>query len=67
MSTLTAIGYSFGAQTVEMGWAELVHSGKAIVKANLLYIIPALLAGFALYVFISNRIMRRDDALEADA
>lgn len=59
---LTAVGYYFGAQTAEMTYADLVHQGTAMVRGNLIYIIPALLVGFVGYVMISNRIMKREGA-----
>ena len=59
VAVLTAIGYYFGATTAEMSYADLVHTGKAMIGANAWWVIPGLLMGFALYVFVSNRIMRR--------
>lgn len=64
---LTATGYFFGSQTADMSWAELVHSGKDMVKGNLIYIAPALVLGFIGYVLISNRIMKRDAKAAAAA
>jgi membrane protein DedA with SNARE-associated domain len=54
---LTAIGYSIGAHTAAMTYADLVHQGKHMISENLIYLVPTLLVGFVLYVWISNRIM----------
>jgi len=54
---LTAIGYTIGSHTAQMGYDELVHSGKAMISHNLIYLVPTLLVGFGLYIWISNRIM----------
>jgi membrane protein DedA with SNARE-associated domain len=54
---LTAIGYSIGAHTSEMSYADLVHNGKQMISDNLIYLVPTLLLGFVIYVWISNRIM----------
>ena len=59
---LTAIGFSIGAGTAEMSYADLVHTGTAMARQNLIYIVPALLVGFAAYVMISNKIMKRREA-----
>lgn len=67
VAVLTAIGYYFGATTAEMSYADLVHSGKAMISANAWWVIPGLLIGFALYVLVSNRIMRRAPAPDAPA
>lgn len=57
VTVLTSIGYWIGAHTAQMSYADLVHAGKAMISQNLIYVVPALLAGFAIYVWISNRIM----------
>jgi membrane protein DedA with SNARE-associated domain len=57
VTVLTAIGYSIGAHTAQMGYDELVHSGKAMIGANLIYLIPTLLVGFGAYVWVSKRVM----------
>jgi membrane protein DedA with SNARE-associated domain len=54
---LTAVGYAIGAHTASMSYAELVHAGKDQIRANFVYLVPALLVGFGLYVWISNRMM----------
>ncbi len=59
---LTLIGYSIGAHTADMTYAELVHTGKDMISRHFVWMIPALLAGLAGYVLISNRIMKRDAA-----
>ncbi|HNS99013.1 MAG TPA: DedA family protein [Polyangiaceae bacterium] len=57
VTILTVVGYTIGAHTASMSYADLVHKGKDQIGANLIYLIPTLLVGFALYVWISNRIM----------
>jgi membrane protein DedA with SNARE-associated domain len=59
---LTAVGYSIGAHTAEMSYADLVHHGKQMISENLIYLVPTLLVGFAVYVWISNRIMASKNA-----
>ncbi len=54
---LTAVGYTIGAHTASMSYADLVHKGKDQISANLIYLVPTLLVGFGFYVWISNRIM----------
>lgn len=54
---LTAIGYWIGAHTAQMTYADLVHAGKDMVRENLVYLVPTLLVGFGVYVWISHRIM----------
>ncbi len=58
VAVLTAAGYYFGATTAELGYRELVHSASDMIRSNYVYIIPVLLAGFAVYVVVSNRIMK---------
>lgn len=60
VAVLTTAGYYFGATTAEMSYAELVHTGTTMVRSNFVFIIPVLIAGFFGYVFVSNRIMKRD-------
>lgn len=67
VAILAAIGYYLGVTTASLTYAELVHRGKAMVKGDLLYIIPVLLVGFVAYVMISNRIMKRSDQEPAKA
>ena len=58
---LTGIGYFLGVQFGAMSYADLVHRGTAMVKKDLVYIIPACIVIFVAYVLISNRIMRRSE------
>lgn len=62
VAILTAIGYSIGAHTAEMSYADLVHAGTAMAKANLVYIVPVLLVGFAVYVWLTHKIMASKSA-----
>lgn len=57
VTILTVVGYMIGVRTASMSYADLVHKGKDMVSANLVYLIPALLIGFVLYVWVTNRIM----------
>lgn len=58
VAVLTATGYSFGVTTSDMTYRELVDAATGAIRANYVYAIPALLAGFAGYVAVSRRIMR---------
>lgn len=57
VSVLTGIGYAAGAQTADLSYADLVHEGKGLIRQNLVWLVPALLAGLAGYVAISRKIM----------
>jgi membrane protein DedA with SNARE-associated domain len=57
VTVLTIIGYSIGAHTASMTYAELVLQGTAMVKRHMIWIVPALIAAFAGYVWISRKIM----------
>ncbi|MCB9591612.1 MAG: DedA family protein [Sandaracinaceae bacterium] len=65
VSVLTGVGFSIGTNTTDMTYAELVHQGKDMVQANAWWVVPGLVVGFAAYVLLSNRIMRRDKSAEA--
>jgi membrane protein DedA with SNARE-associated domain len=65
VAILTAIGYYIGAQTATMSYAELVHQGIAMVRRDMVYIIPACAVIFVTYVWITNRVMRRDEVAKA--
>ncbi|MDQ3035768.1 MAG: DedA family protein [Myxococcota bacterium] len=62
VAVLTAIGFYLGAHTASMTYGDLVHSGTAMARANLVYIVPVLLVGFVAYVLISKQIMKRREA-----
>jgi membrane protein DedA with SNARE-associated domain len=64
---LTAVGYTIGAHTASMSYADLVHTGKDQISANLIYLVPTLLVGFGLYVWVSNRIMGKGKGKKAVA
>ncbi|MFZ5472185.1 MAG: DedA family protein [Myxococcota bacterium] len=59
VTVLTAVGFSIGAKTAQMSWAELVHTGKAMIGANMVWLIPACLLALALYVLVTKKIMGR--------
>lgn len=63
VTILTGAGYYLGRTTASLGYADLVHSGTDAVRSNFVYLIPALLVGFAAYVLVSNRIMKREAAV----
>jgi membrane protein DedA with SNARE-associated domain len=54
---LTGIGYYFGSKTVDMSYADLVHRGKDILNANLVWIVAGCVVFFALYVYVHKKIM----------
>jgi membrane protein DedA with SNARE-associated domain len=49
---LTFIGYWFGTTTEGIGYAELVHKGKEMVTANLIWILLACGALLAIYLWV---------------
>jgi membrane protein DedA with SNARE-associated domain len=57
VTILTAIGYGLGVQSADMSYADLVHAGKSVLGRDLVYIVPVLLASFAIYVWLRRRIM----------
>jgi len=57
VALLTWIGYEVGVRTAELSYVELVHNGKNAVRENMIWLAPTLLLGFAIYVWISKRIM----------
>jgi membrane protein DedA with SNARE-associated domain len=57
VAILTWIGYEVGVRTAELSYVELVHNGKDAVRANMVWLAPTLIAGFAAYVWISKKIM----------
>ena len=65
VAILTVIGYYIGAQTATMSYAELVHQGIAMVRRDMLYILPACAVIFVAYVWVTNRVMRRDEVAKA--
>jgi membrane protein DedA with SNARE-associated domain len=65
VAVLTASGFYFGATTAEMSYRELVHAASAMVRENYVYLVPTLLVGLIVYVVVSHRIMKRDNAAAA--
>lgn len=57
VTVLTVVGYVIGKSTETMTYAELVHSGSDMVKKNFVWMIPALLVAFGIYVLVSKKIM----------
>lgn len=57
VTVLTVIGYVIGKSTATMTYAELVHSGTDMVRKNFVWMIPALLVAFGVYVFVSKKVM----------
>lgn len=57
VTVLTAIGYVIGKSTASMTYAELVHRGSDMVKKHFVWMIPALLGAFGIYVFVSKKVM----------
>lgn len=60
VTLLTLVGFSVGRHTAHLGYADLVHAGKAMVGHHLMWIVPTLCVGFVLYVWITKRIMDED-------
>ncbi|MFC1643150.1 DedA family protein [Myxococcota bacterium] len=60
VTILTGIGYSIGSQTTGLSYAEIVHRGIAMVRHNLVWIVLTCAVGFAGYVAVQNRVLRRD-------
>lgn len=61
VTVLTVVGYGIGAHTADMSYAELVHTGKAMVSKNFVWIIPTCLLLFAAYVVIARKVMQGKD------
>jgi membrane protein DedA with SNARE-associated domain len=57
VTALTIAGYTIGAHTASMGYAELVVTGTKMVKQHLIWLIPTLLVAFGAYVWITRKIM----------
>jgi membrane protein DedA with SNARE-associated domain len=57
VTVLTVIGSVIGKSTATMTYAELVHSGTDMVRKNFVWMIPALLVAFGVYVFVSKKVM----------
>ena len=66
VSLLTGVGFTIGERTKDLGYPELVHQGKAMVTHNFLYIIPACVVIFIVYVMVSNKIMKTDATTPAE-
>lgn len=57
VTVLALVGYTAGLRTSALGYGELVHEGKALIRQNLVWLVPLMLAGLAGYVWVSRRIM----------
>jgi membrane protein DedA with SNARE-associated domain len=66
VTILTFLGYSLGAHTAKMTYAEIVHSGKATLSHNLPWILIACAVVFTGYVLVQKRVMRRSSPAGAD-
>jgi membrane protein DedA with SNARE-associated domain len=62
---LTAIGYAIGRSTSDMSYHDLVHKGADMSKHGMIYIAPVLIAGFAAYVWLSNKVMRSNSPAQS--
>ncbi len=56
---LIALGYSLGLQTTEMDYAEVVHRGKAIIQANTIWILLAVIVILVGYIWIHRKVMKK--------
>lgn len=59
VTILTVVGYSIGAHTAQMSYADIVHSGLATMHGNLVWIVLGCVVVFGTYVVVQNRVMRR--------
>lgn len=66
VTLLTFLGYSLGAHTASMTYAEIVHSGKATISHNLPWILVGCGGVFAIYVLVQRRVMRRSTPASAN-
>ncbi|MGB1278016.1 MAG: hypothetical protein ACPG77_19885, partial [Nannocystaceae bacterium] len=57
VAILTAIGYTFGTSTLDMGYAELVHGGKDLIRGNLVWILLGCTAILVGYVLLHRKVM----------
>jgi membrane protein DedA with SNARE-associated domain len=57
VTVLAIIGYTIGAHTAALTYAELVLQGTAMVKRHMIWIVPGLIGAFVGYVLISRKIM----------
>ena len=55
---LATTGYVLGRTAGDITYLELVHKGKALVDAHLIWLILGGLAVAALYLLVSKRVMR---------
>lgn len=62
VTVLAGIGYAAGTQTADLSYAALVHQGKDLIRQNLVWLIPVLLAGLAAYIALSRKIMASSSA-----
>lgn len=57
VAVLTAIGYTIGLRTAAMSYTELVHRGKDMAAEHTVWLVPVLLAGLLVYIWLTNKIM----------
>jgi membrane protein DedA with SNARE-associated domain len=65
VTILTFLGYSLGAHTASMTYAEIVHSGKKTLSHNLPWILIGCAVVFTAYVLVQKRVMRRSATISA--
>lgn len=58
-AVLAGVGYAIGRSAGDLTYVDLVHRGKAAIDANLVWIVPAVLACGVAYVLVSKLVMRR--------
>ena len=56
---LTAVGYGLGKSAGEITYVELVHRGKAMIDAHLVWVVLGALSLGIVYVVLSQLVMRR--------
>jgi membrane protein DedA with SNARE-associated domain len=57
VAILTFIGYYIGKSTASMSYADLIHTGHEVISKNMIWIIPACIVAFIIYVYVHNKIM----------
>lgn len=67
VAILTFIGYYLGKSTASMTYADLIHTGHDLISKHMVWIIPACIVFFILYVYAHNKIMADKTATAADA
>ena len=57
IAVLMALGFHLGRRTTEMDYADIVHQGKALLKANMFWVLLACVVIVAGYAWVHKRVM----------